>query len=199
MPKRSLMAVQSAGRQKQEDVNKLSDLLPERTAPEASSEFTSVDLFGPYQVRYDIKKRVKLKVCGVVSCCVASRAIHTKLVNTLSTEGCLMAHQRFTAIRRHPRKIWSDPSTNFIGAKPVLEELYRFLDGLNRADLEETAAKNGTEWAWKIHPADAPHRNGAAEAVVHVVKRALQSLGKESSLSYSELQTTLHISSQPRK
>ena len=124
---------------------------------------------------------------------MASRAIHTELVNTLSSEGFLMAYQRFTAIRGHPRKIWSDPGTNFIGARPVLLELYTFLDNLDRATLEENAAKNGTEWMWKIHPADSPHRNGAAEAAVRVVKRALQSFVKESSLSYSEFQTALCI------
>lgn len=149
--------------------------------------------FGPYQVKDDIKKRVTLRVWGVVFCCMASRAIHTELVNALSTESFLMAYQRFPAVRGHPRKIWSDPGTNFIGAKSVLEELYRFLDIQNKADLEEIAAKNGTEWMWKIHPADSTHRNGAAEAAVRMVKRALQSLGKESSLSYSEFQTALHL------
>ena len=44
---------------------------------------------------------------------------------------------------------------------------------------------------WKIHPADSPHRNGAAEVAVCIVKRALQSLGRESSLSYSEFKTAL--------
>lgn len=171
----------------------MGDLPPERTEPAAPFEFTSVDLFGPYHVKDDVKRRVAIKVWGVVFCCMASRAIHTELVNTMSTEGFLMAYQRFTAIRGHPRKLWSDPGTNFIGAKPVLEELYRFLDSLNKAGLEEAAAKNGTEWTWKILPADSPHRNGAAEAAVRIVKRALHSLGKESSLSYSEFQTTLHI------
>ena len=171
----------------------MSDLPPERTEPAAPFEFTTVDLFGPYHVGDDVKKRVKLKVWGVVFCCMASRAIHTELVNSLSSEGFLMAYQKFTAIRGHPRKIWSDPGTNFIGAKPVLAELYAFLDNLDRTALEENAAKNGTEWTWKIHPADSPHRNGAAEAAVRVVKKALQSLGKESPLSYSEFQTALYI------
>ena len=171
----------------------IGDLPPERTKPAAPFEFTTIDLFGPYQVKDDINKRVTLKLWEVVFFCMASRAIHREVVNTLSTEGFLMAYQRFTAIRGHPRKIWSDPGTNFIGAKPVLEELYRFLDGLNKTTLEEMAAKNGTEWMWKIHPADSPHRNGAAEAAVHIVRRALQSLGKESVLSYTEFQTTLHI------
>lgn len=47
----------------------------------------------------DVKKRVTLKVWGVVFCCMASRASHTKLVNALSAEGFLMAYQRFTAVR----------------------------------------------------------------------------------------------------
>lgn len=104
-----------------------------------------------------------------------------------------MCYQRFTAVRGHPRKIWSDPGTNFTGAKPVLEEMYRYLDSQNKADLEETAARNRTTWIWKIHPADSPHRNGAAEAAVRIVKRALQSLVRESSLTYSEFETTLHL------
>ncbi|XP_056142909.1 von Willebrand factor D and EGF domain-containing protein [Lampris incognitus] len=93
--------------------------------------------------------------------------------------------------------MWSDPGNNFIGAKPVLEELYRFLDGLNKAALEEAAAINGTEWMWKIHLADSPHRNGAAEAAVQFIKRALLSLGNDYVLSYSEFQTTLHIAANP--
>jgi hypothetical protein len=54
---------------------------------------------------------------------MASRAIHTELFNTLSSEGFLIAYQKFTAIRGNPRKIWSDPGTNFIGARPFLVEL----------------------------------------------------------------------------
>ncbi len=42
----------------------MSDLPPERTEPAAPFEFTSVDLFGPYQVKDDVKKRVTLKVWG---------------------------------------------------------------------------------------------------------------------------------------
>ena len=171
----------------------MGDLPPERTEPAAPFEYTTVDYFGPYQVKDDVKKRVSLKVWGVVFCCMASRAIHTELVNSQSTESFLFAYQRFTALRGHPKKIWSDPGTNFVGAKPVLEEQYRFLANLDKATLEERAAKNGTEWTWKIHPADSPHRNGAAEASVRIIKRALQSLGGESGPSWSEFQTTLYM------
>ncbi|KAM9715791.1 uncharacterized protein ACNS7B_021991 isoform 1-T2 [Menidia menidia] len=171
----------------------MGDLPPERSSPAAPFEFTAVDLFGPYLVKDDIKKRVSMKVWGVVFSCMASRAIHVDLVNSMSTESFLMAYQRFTAIRGHPRKIWSDPGTNFIGAKPVLRELYQFLDSQDKAAIEEMSAQKGTEWEWTIHPADSPHRNGAAEAAVRIVKKALQSLGNNTSLSYSELQTTLQL------
>lgn len=171
----------------------MGDLPQERTRPAAPFEFIAVDLFGPYQVKDDVRKRVTMKVWGVVFCCMASRAIHTELANTMSTESFLMAYQRFTAVRGHPKKIWSDPGTNFVGAKPVLEELYQFLDGLDRSAVEEISAQNGTDWRWQIQPADSPHRNGSAEAAVRIVKKVFQSLGRESGLSYSELQTTLQL------
>ncbi|XP_032434156.1 uncharacterized protein LOC116729604 [Xiphophorus hellerii] len=170
----------------------MGDLPPERAEPAPPFKFTSVDLFGPYYVRDDVKKRVTIKVWGVVFCCMASRAIHTELASSLSTESFLMAYQRFTAIRGHPQKIWSDAGTNFVGAKPVMEELYRYLSTQNRSDLEEAAAKNGTEWVWKILPADSPHRNGAAEAAVGIVKKAFQSLGQEFTLTFSEFHTILY-------
>lgn len=134
-----------------------------------------------------------MKTWGVLFCCMSSRAIHVELANTLSTESFLLAYQRFTSIRGHPQKIWSDPGTNFIGAKPVLEELYAYLRQQNKESLEEYAAKNGTSWTWRILPADSPHRNGAAEAGVKVTKRALQSLGKGEGLTYSEFLTALKL------
>ncbi|RVE55951.1 hypothetical protein OJAV_G00231410 [Oryzias javanicus] len=171
----------------------MGDLPKERSRPAAPFEFTTVDLFGPYLVKDEVKKRVTMKVWGIVFSCLVSRAIHTDLVSTLSTESFLMAYKRFTALRGHPRKIWSDPGTNFIGAKPVLKELYQYLDSQDKATLEENFAQNRTEWEWKIQPADSPHRNGAAEAAVRIIKKALQSLGRETGLTYSELLTTVQL------
>ncbi|KAL4005116.1 hypothetical protein ACER0C_004829 [Sarotherodon galilaeus] len=100
---------------------------------------------------------------------------------------------RFTSVRGHPRKIWSDPGTNFVGAKPVLEEMYAYLRQQNTESLEEYSAKNETTWAWKILPADSPHRNGAAEAAVRVTKRALHTLGNVEALTFSEFLTALQL------
>ena len=98
----------------------MSELPLERIEPAAPFEFTALDLFGPYVVRDIVKRKTKMKVWGVVFSCMASRAVHADIVEDLSTEGFLKVYQRFTALRGHPRKLWSDQGTNFVAARPVI-------------------------------------------------------------------------------
>lgn len=84
---------------------------------------------------------MRRKVWGVVFSCMASRAIHADLVEDLSTEGFLKTYQRFTALRGHPRELWSDQGTNFVGARPALEDLYSFLAGI-RSPKESSCGWN---------------------------------------------------------
>ena len=44
-----------------------------------------------------------------------------------------------------------------------------------------------------FNSADSPHRNGAAEAAVRVLKRALSSVGEEGNLTTLDLQTLLYL------
>ncbi|CAL9701094.1 unnamed protein product [Knipowitschia caucasica] len=171
----------------------MSDLPLERTHRANPFEFTTLDLFGPFEVRDAVKKRTMKKVWGIVFCCMASRAVHADLVDDLSAESFLQAYSRFTALRGHPWKLWSDRGTNFVGAKSALRDLHRHLDSLQKVSIEDIAAKNGTEWQWVFHPADSPHRNGAAEAAVKLMKRALNSLGGTTSCyTWGEFQTLLY-------
>ncbi|XP_058474048.1 uncharacterized protein LOC131446677 [Solea solea] len=169
----------------------MSELPSERSEPAAPFELTALDLFGPYVVRDTVKRRTKMKVWGVVFSCMASRALHADIVEDLSTDGFLKAYQRFTALRGHPRKLWSDQGTNFVGAKPALKELYEFLNNIDKDQVQKKATAAGTDWSWVFHPADSPHRNGAAEAAVHTLKRALK--GVESHLTALEFQTLLYL------
>lgn len=171
----------------------MSDLPPERTKRARPFEYTTLDLFGPFEVKDAVKRRTSKKVWGVVYCCMASRAIHADLVDDQSAESFLQAYSRFVALRGHPRKLWSDRGTNFIGAKPALRELHKHLTCVQAVSMEDVAARNETEWKWEFHPADAPHRNGAAEAAVKLLKRALMSLGGTTgSLTWGELQTLFY-------
>ena len=172
----------------------MSDLPKERTTPAAPFEFTTLDLFGPYTIRDGVRRRTSKKAWGVVFSCMASRAVHADIVEDLSTEGFLKTYQRFTALRGHPRKLWSDHGTNFIGAKPILKELYEFLASIDKGKVQKKTAESGTDWTWVFHPADSPHRNGAAEAAVGILKRALSSVGGEENMTALEFQTLLFLS-----
>ena len=170
----------------------MSDLPLERTQRASPFEYTTLDLFGPFEVRDAVKGRVRKKVWGIVFCCMASRAVHADVSDDQSSESFLLAYSRFIALRGHPRKLWSDNGTNFVGAQPALTELQNHLRCLQTSPIEDNAAKNGTDWAWCFHPADAPHRNGTAEAAVKLMKRALTSLrGATESLTWGEFQTLL--------
>lgn len=85
---------------------------------------------------------------------MASRAIYTDVVSDQSAEGFLLAYQRFTALRGHPRKLLSDPGSNYVGARPAVKDIYRFLDVVVQSKVEEKAAEHGTKWSWKFYPAD---------------------------------------------
>ncbi|XP_077949972.1 uncharacterized protein LOC144389412 [Gasterosteus aculeatus] len=171
----------------------MSDLPQERTSRASPFENATLDLFGPFEVKDAVKRRTSKKVWGIVFCCMASRAVHADLTDDQSAESFLQAYSRFVALRGHPGKLWSDRGTNFIGAKSALHELHKHLACLQAASIEDVAAKNGTEWKWDFHPADAPHRNGAAEAAVKLLKKALISLGGTTgSLTWGELQTLFY-------
>lgn len=141
-----------------------------RTVKKIINNCVTLDLFGPFEIKDAVKRRTGKKVWGIVFCCMASRAVHADLVDDQSFESFLQAYSRFVALRGHPRKLWSDRGTNFVGAKPALRELHRYLAILQKEPIEDKAAKNGTEWRWDFHPADAPHCNGAAEAAVKLTR-----------------------------
>lgn len=160
-------------------------LPPEQITPTSPFEFTTMDLFEPYEARDEIRKKVRLKVWGVVFSCMASRAINADIVSDQSAERFLLAYQRFTALRGHPKKLWSDPGKNFVGAKPALPVPVT-------GALGNEAAKHGTEWNWSMHQANSPHRNGTAKAAVHIVERVLYcSLGGV--FTWGKFQTFLYM------
>lgn len=88
--------------------------------------------------------------------------------------------------------MWSDSGSNFVGAKSE-KDLYKFLEKIEKPELEEETAKHGIEWSWKFYLADSSHRNGAAEAAVRVVKRALHNLGRDGIFTWGEVQTFLYM------
>lgn len=55
------------------------------------SSDTTVDLFGPHEVKNELKTKTKLKEWGMVFCCLVSKAMNTHLVSDQPAKGILVA------------------------------------------------------------------------------------------------------------
>ena len=97
-----------------------------------------------------------------------------------------MVLRRFASIRGWPTKFYSDKGTNLVGASNELNETIANLDW-DSIEQQSLTTSQGAEW--NFSPASAPWYNGAVEALVKSMKKALSISVGESVLSFSELQT----------
>ncbi|XP_058450218.1 uncharacterized protein LOC131429837 [Malaya genurostris] len=124
-----------------------------------------VDFFGPYEIV--IGRRAE-KRWGMLATCLTVRAIHIEVVNSLSSDSCIMALRNFVARRGKPRTFYSDRGTNFVGANRVIKEAE---GSINHEELmrEFTDA----ETSWTFLPPSSPHMGGSWERLIGCVKKNL--------------------------
>ena len=90
----------------------------------------------------------------------------------LTTESFLMALRRFLSTRGHSTSvIFSDNGTNFVGAR---SELQRGIQRLNRQQIINELSPKGIQW--NHAPPLASHQGGVYEAIIRLVRKALESL-----------------------
>jgi hypothetical protein len=139
-----------------------------------------MDLFGPLDVKIG---RSKQKRWVVLYTCLTIRAIHLEVVDSLSTDACIMAFRNFIAIRPKPRKIFCDNGTNFVGMstemKRVWQEYKRDQPIITKATFNPT---HDYQTEWSFNPPISPHMGGAWERLVRTVKNVLKVLTKNQSL-----------------
>lgn len=71
----------------------------ERLKPSPAWNCTAIDLFGPFKICDEVKKRTIGKTYGVIFLnCLATRAVHVDLAADYSTEKLLMVWRRFVSI-----------------------------------------------------------------------------------------------------
>ena len=87
---------------------------------------TALDLFGPFEVKVG-RKTIKEAWCCIFTC-MTSRAVHLELCTDKSTDTFLMAFRRFVCLTGHPKLVWSDRGTNFVGAQRYLQEMVQEWD-----------------------------------------------------------------------
>ena len=144
--------------------------LPEVRVQEAGSVFSTVgcDYAGPVLVR---KFRRVEKRYIVVYICIATKAVHIEMADSLDTSSMIMSLRRFIGRRGKPRHIYSDNGTNFVGADRELGECVKNWDHQQIAD-----ALLEFDTQWHFNPPAAPHFGGLWERMVKSVKRAMRAV-----------------------
>ncbi|XP_064629179.1 uncharacterized protein LOC135488484 [Lineus longissimus] len=144
--------------------------------------YTSVDLFGPINVR--ISRNKTDKAYGVLFTCLMVRAVYIDVATDYSTEGFLMVLRRFFAVRGYPTTLWSDRGSQLVGADA---ELRRAVENWEQAELKNFCHERQMEW--KFFTPTAAHQNGCAESMIKTTKLAIKRAIGEQTLTALELQT----------
>ncbi|XP_070546549.1 uncharacterized protein [Ptychodera flava] len=162
----------------------MADLPADRVQPH-QPPFTNVgvDYFGPIEVKI---KRSSVKRYGVIFTCLAVRAVHIEVADSLSTDSFINALRRFIARRGPVKMIRSDNGTNFVGARRILQEE---IDKWNQQKIQDNLLQDNIEW--KFNPPYGSHFGGVWERQIRTVRQLLLSLVKQQQLTDESLRTFL--------
>ena len=162
---------------------KMADLPPERFDSSHAFSTVGLDFFGPILVR---KFRRTEKRFGLLFTCLATRAIHLEVTQSMDTDSFVMALRRFIARRGRPNKICSDNGTNIKGGERELREA---LASLNQQRITDELTQRHITWRW--NPPAAAHFGGSWERLVGLVKRALSVVLGGDHISTDEILSTV--------
>ena len=101
------------------------DLPEERTQEAPPFMYCQMDIFGPFTIKCH---RTELKRCGIIFTCLANRAVHLEVANTMDTNSFIQALRRFIARRGNMRMLRSDNGTNFVGVQTELSKAFQEID-----------------------------------------------------------------------
>ena len=145
---------------------KMSDLPEDRLESSPPFTYCAVDYCGPWHVkegRKEVKKYIALFTC------MASKAVHLEVSNSLETDS-----RRFICQRGPVRQLHSDQGTNFIGAKRELREA---LQAMDQCKISSEMLKEDCDWVtFKMNPPSASHAGGVWERQIRTVRSVLTAL-----------------------
>ena len=104
---------------------KMADLLKSLPDPAPPFTYCGVDFFGPWHIQ---RGRAVVKRYGALFTCLASRAVHIEVTDSLETDSFINALTRFTCRRGSLREIRCDRGTNFTGAEAELKKAIEEMD-----------------------------------------------------------------------
>lgn len=150
---------------------RMSDLPEDRLESTPPFTYCAVDYFGPFVVK---EGRKELKRYGVLFTCMASRAIHLEIANSLETDSFINALRRFISRRGPIRQLRSDQGTNFVGARRELKEALAEMD---QQKIKTKLLEEQCDWfSFKMNVPAASHMGGVWERQIRSVRNVLSSL-----------------------
>ena len=149
-------------------------------------DVTSLDLFGPIEIKDTVKQRTRKKVWGVIFNCSSTRAMYLDLTEDYSTDAVLHTIRRFVSIRGCPSEMISDQGSQLISAAKDIAELVKDWDWGSIATWAATK-----QMKWTVVPAEGQHQNGLSESLIKSVKRTIEHKVKPHIMTFSQLQMML--------
>ena len=157
----------------------MGQLPQERLKPAPAWHCTAVDVFGPFKIRDEVKKRTTGKAYGVIFHCLGTIAVHVKLAPDYGTKKVLMLLQRFVSLRGYPANLLSDNGTQLKAANEELQKVFKAWDW---DELNAFGATKGMQR--EFISADAPWQNGISEALVKLMKKGMSVAIGETTLTF---------------
>ena len=163
---------------------KMADLPADRVTPNKPPfSFVGVDCFGPFWVK---RARSQVKRYGVLYTCLATRAIHLEVAQSMDTDSFLNSMRRFIARRGVPEVMRSDNGSNFVGG---CKELREAISGWNKSQIHEFLLQRNVKWLF--NPPSGSHFAGVWERCIRTVRKILIALMKEQPLDDEGLTTLM--------
>ena len=133
-----------------------------------------MDFFGPFEVK---QGRRVVKRYGVVFTCLAIRAVHLELANSLDTDSCINAIRRFVARRGPVKSIQSDNGTNLVGSE---HEMRKEIENWNVQKINGVLLQKSI--SWRFNPPTASHFGGVWERLIRLIRKILYSLLRQQNI-----------------
>ena len=164
---------------------KMADLPSSRLQPqEPAFTRTGVDYFGPLFIKAG---RTAKKRYGVLFTCLASRAVHIEVAQSLDTSSFINAYRRFMARRGPVKELLSDNGSNFVGANTELKIAFKELD---QEQIQKYASDH--DFKWSFNPPAASHFGGVWERQIRTVRKILHAILQSQYLKTCKQEEQLH-------
>ena len=152
-------------------VQVMADLLKDMFQEAAPFIYCAVYMFVPFKIKV---KQSEVKCYGAMFTCLASRAVHTEVSYSMTTDSFIQALRRQITRRGIVRQICLDNGQNLVGVEQELIHAFSEMDHTKIQGFLQN--KNADLIKWKRNPSAASHMGGILERQIHSARGILASL-----------------------